>query len=354
VYSSCLFCHARFGANDAIEHLPVGRRIAYDAAHGRLWLVCRNCGRWNLTPFDERWEAIEECERHFVITRLRVFSDNVGLARLDEGLELVRIGRPLRPELAAWRYGSTLERRHQRRRQHVLGRLGGYGMVAAGPVMALVGGPIGMLAYVGAAVARAVGRHRTAALKIGFENGEALELSVPQIQNALLIRDDTIPEGWAIMVEHLGDTGASRWPSLRNRFDSSEAILMGPDARRAATFLLPCLNPIGGDAEAVSDALHWLEAAGGPERAFRTFTRARFLRPALESHRTRIATMHAGVRLALEMALHEEEERRALAGELSILEWAWKYEERFASIADRLGLPDWIQHRLISLHQPGG
>jgi hypothetical protein len=97
VYSSCLFCRAGFGANDAIEHLPVGRRIAYDAALGRLWLVCRTCGRWNLTPFDERWEAIDECERHFVVTRLRVFSDNVGLARLDEGLELVRIGKPLRP-----------------------------------------------------------------------------------------------------------------------------------------------------------------------------------------------------------------------------------------------------------------
>jgi hypothetical protein len=226
-------------------------------------------------------------------------------------------------------------------------------MVAAGPLLALVGGPVGMLAYVGAAVARTVRRHRTTALTIGFENGEALELSVPQIQSALLIRDDTIPDGWAIMVEHLKDAATSHWASIRRRFDSSEAILMGSDARRAATFLLPCLNPLGGDAEAVTDALHWLEAAGGPDRAFHTFTRARFLRPALESHRTQIATMHAGVRLALEMALHEEEERRALAGELSILEWAWKYEERFASIADRLGLPDWVQHRLISLHQPG-
>ncbi len=49
----------------AIEHFPVGRRLAFDAAKGRLWVVCHHCGRWNLSPLEERWEAIEECERLF-------------------------------------------------------------------------------------------------------------------------------------------------------------------------------------------------------------------------------------------------------------------------------------------------
>ena len=71
MYSTCIFCHAGLGTNEAIEHFPVGRRLAFDAARGRLWVVCRSCERWNLTPLEERWEAIEEGERLFSNTKLR-------------------------------------------------------------------------------------------------------------------------------------------------------------------------------------------------------------------------------------------------------------------------------------------
>src|ERR1044071_1734073 len=104
MYSICMFCHTSLGANEVIEHFPVGRKLAFDAAKGRLWVVCTRCTRWNLTPLEERWEAIEECERLFRDTRLRVSTDNIGLAKLKEGLELVRIGQPQRGEFAAWRY----------------------------------------------------------------------------------------------------------------------------------------------------------------------------------------------------------------------------------------------------------
>src|SRR5215210_7088780 len=114
MYSTCLFCTASLGANEVVETFPVGRRLAFDAARGRLWVVCRRCERWNLTPLEERWEAIEDCERRFRATHVRVSTQQVGLARLTEGLDLVRIGRPLRPEFAAWRYGEQLGRRRRR------------------------------------------------------------------------------------------------------------------------------------------------------------------------------------------------------------------------------------------------
>jgi hypothetical protein len=41
-------------------------------------------------------------------------------------------------------------------------------------------------------------------------------------------------------------------------------------------------------------------------------------------------------RLAAEMALHEDDERRALAGELGALYARWEEAERTAAIADRL------------------
>lgn len=62
---------------------------------GRLLRVCQ----WNLTPLEERWEEIEECERQYRGTRLRASTDQIGLARLREGMDLIRIGSPLRPEL---------------------------------------------------------------------------------------------------------------------------------------------------------------------------------------------------------------------------------------------------------------
>src|SRR5882762_2016781 len=114
MYTTCLFCNADLGRNDVIEHFQVGRRLAFDAAKGRLWVVCRKCERWNLTPVEERWEAIEECERAFRGTKLRVSDEDVGLARISEGTELVRIGAPRRPEFAAWRYGDQFGRRRKK------------------------------------------------------------------------------------------------------------------------------------------------------------------------------------------------------------------------------------------------
>jgi hypothetical protein len=63
MYSACIFCHASLGANEAVEAFPVGRRLAFDPERGRLRVVCARCARWNLSPIETRWEAVEECER---------------------------------------------------------------------------------------------------------------------------------------------------------------------------------------------------------------------------------------------------------------------------------------------------
>src|SRR5690606_17678585 len=114
MFSTCIFCNQSLGTNAALESFPVGRRVAFDAAKGRLWVVCRKCERWNLSPLEERWEAVEEAERLYADTRKRVATEQIGLARLPDGTELVRIGAPLRPEFAAWRYGDQFGRRRNR------------------------------------------------------------------------------------------------------------------------------------------------------------------------------------------------------------------------------------------------
>src|SRR2546423_6588392 len=141
MYTTCIFCGTHLGGNEVVETFPVGRRLAFDAAKGRLWVVCRKCERWNLTPLEERWEAIEECERAFRGTRLRVSTDQIGLAKLREGLELVRSGEPQRPEMAAWRYGDQFGRRRNR---HLLytgaGIIAAASLVVLGPATGIIAG----------------------------------------------------------------------------------------------------------------------------------------------------------------------------------------------------------------------
>ena len=58
--------------------------------------------------------AIETCERLFRGMPLRTSTENIGIARHREGLELVRIGEPAQQEFAAWRYGDQFGRRMRR------------------------------------------------------------------------------------------------------------------------------------------------------------------------------------------------------------------------------------------------
>ena len=53
----------------------------------------------------------------------------------------------------------------------------------------------------------------------------------------------------------------------------------------------------------------------------------------------RVLNLPNATRLALEMASHEESERRAMEGELALLEAAWKQAEEIAKIADNLLVP---------------
>ncbi len=128
MYGACIFCNSKLGANEVLEKFPVGRRVAYDQATGRLWAVCGTCERWNLSPLETRWEAIEDAERVFRDTPLKVAGENTGLAQTNEGLELVRVGKPPKIELMAWRYGDQFGRR--RRRQLLIG--GGIASAAVG------------------------------------------------------------------------------------------------------------------------------------------------------------------------------------------------------------------------------
>ena len=330
MYTTCIFCHRPLGANEAVEHFPVGRRLAFDAARGRLWVVCRGCERWNLSPIETRWEAIEECERLFSVTRLRVSTDQIGLARVSEGLELVRIGEPQRPEFAAWRYGDQFGRR--RRRAFLIG----------GVVIAAVGA-----VYVGAA---------TAGVGVGGLGG--LWGQIPNILKAMRKVRLRTEDGRLLRVRGTefsraslrGESGA---PVLTMKVHRRLEQFRGPEALRHAGRLLPAINVSGGSKRTVQEAVRTLEDRRGSEAYL-----SRFLSeppPAdKRGHERPIADLPAPTRLALEMALHEEAERRAIEGELALLEEAWREAEEIAAIADDLFLPEDVERRLAQLKRDAG
>lgn len=331
MYSTCLFCNQSLGTNQAIESFPVGRRLAFDAAKGRLWVVCRKCERWNLSPMEERWEAIEECERLFRSTRTRVSTEEIGLARLAEGLELVRIGRPLRPEFAAWRYGDQFGRR--RRRTILMGTgaavvFGGIliGGAATGVISGIFLGQAGNIVNVFV-------NSRTV-VKVRRDDGRILKLKKPDVDNLKILP----PERDGRFTLTLG-----RGKRLE-RFE-------GDEAERVASVVIPKLNSLGGTQQTVREAVHHIEQAGGPEPFLenvlhdlgRNAARAeRALSRREKTEHTRkslIVKLPGPTRLAIEMALHEERERRALEGELRLLEIAWREAEEVAAISDDLLLP---------------
>ena len=323
MYASCLFCTQSLGANESIEAFPVGRRLAFDAGKGRLWVVCRACGRWNLTPLEERWEAIEQCERAFSDTRVRVSTDNIGLARLGDGTELVRVGAPLRPEFAAWRYGDQFGRR---RRQTLL-RLGAMG--AAGGALVIGGVAAGVLSG-GTIVLGLMGRHWMEAVA---DRRRVARLVIDGVPTVVRQSD------WNHA--RLAPLHGSELPVLQLPHARGTDRFSGRDAERVLAQLLPQVNRMGGTRMQVREAVHEIEQAGDPSQYF-----GHAARQASRLGITALTDLPHEVRLALEMAAHEDAERRALDGELAELEQAWRDAEEIAGIADEMLLSPEVERRL--------
>ena len=356
MYSTCLFCHAELGRNELIEHFPIGRRLAFDAEKGRLWVVCSHCLRWNLTPLEERWEAIEECERVFRQQRLRAQTEQIGLAKTSEGLSLVRIGRPQRPEFAAWRYGTVFSRRLRHRMLWI-----GGGALAAGA---------------GAAVGLASDALQTAFVTFppifvwaGFMAFRGVSVYRDYVRGTYVPR----PNGRPYLV-HGSDiketdlvprTDSANW-ELRFRHAAGTETMTGDAARRVLGILLARVNSFGADNDTTRLAAERIGEAGGPEPYIETLARTSFARtsdywkrrelyrrtglsdesqslwrrgsgPPID--RGALPYLTLDERLALEMSVHEEEERRFLEQEIGPLEAAWRDAEEVAKIADDLLTP---------------
>jgi hypothetical protein len=351
MYRTCIFCSADLGTNESIEAFPVGRSVAFDAQRGRLWAVCGKCCRWNLAPLEERWEAVEDAERSFRDSRLRVQSENIGLCKLPDGTRLIRVGDAMAGELAAWRYGSQLVRRRQR---YIIGGIavGAAGLVAVGGLLALqIGGGLGgfwtMAAHAWEEKQQRKVIHRVpAALS---PTGREVAIRRWHVQGARLAAADD--GGVALHVPDVDKEKRKTDGWGRVKFGRQSELMLPPDQARAVlNRAMVLVNKKGASRDRVGDAVRLIEGARSAEEYLRQAARRGGVLGKREGMEKRQLTPVAA--LALEMALHDEQERRALEGELAGLEAAWRQAEEIAAIAD--ALPDHLPPpEPPRLHLPG-
>ena len=356
MYSACLFCHASLGANDVLETFPVGRRLAFDPARGRLWVVCPACARWNLTPLEERWEAIERAERLHAATRLRVGGEHVSLARVGRDTELIRIGGPTRTELATWRYGDAFRRRRTRN------------LLLAGTIVGVGGVAIaGGLAAGGVAVVTAV---QLAMLVNGFARFGNPARTVTRIRRPGrgLLAVSATQLRWSFLGCDADGGLLLQLGVSKGGMGDTPIVVAGDDAVAALRKMLPAVNRMGGTRTEIEGALARMTDAGTPERLLARVARdgaaltrrdedrglLRQVADEMVLRPTGLAAMPPAVRLALEMALHEDVERRALEGELAVLEAAWKEAEEIAKLADGMFLPAAVEAELERMRGRAG
>jgi hypothetical protein len=334
--------------------MPVGGRLAYDPERGRLWVVCNACGEWNLTPLEERWEAIEECERHFRAAEARASSANVGVSRLS-GLDLIRIGPALRDEVANWRYGPRFGQRRRRARL-TAGATGVAGLAAAGGATALgvlsSGFAIGLWGTAFAAsyvvpllapLTRQIGPGRD--ITFVDPGGAVLRIPYAAVHRVTLTRREQ-GRGAAHIGVHLPAAGGDAELHEDRALFALGALLprmnwrgARPSSIRNATKLLDRAEertaaPVRGARKRLASAWEWLAVAYWPRAG------------ALDQ-------MSAIPRLALEMAVSEALEQQAMAGEARVLGARWMEAETVAAIADDMFLPDSIRDWLALRRETG-
>jgi hypothetical protein len=239
----------------------------------------------------------------------------------------VRIGSALRPEFAAWRYGDQFGRRRRRK------------LVRAGLGVGIVGGAIagGIALGVSAGVGFGSGgwwiwRGIYAGYRrIAYGSPQAVVARVPYDQGRKVL---------AIRRHQLADIrlGIASGPdelllSVPYPEHPGSVHLVGQEAERAAGYVLPAINWAGAEKREVEQAVQLIEDS---RKAPSEFVHDLARRAGMGK---RLQEVPNATRLALEMAAHEDSERRAMEGELALLEAAWRQAEEIAKIADNLLIP---------------
>jgi hypothetical protein len=316
----CLFCHRPFDEGWRFGSLPPAWRLAFDPGRDRIWVVCDSCFRWNLWPPEDQGGAIPALER-VVKDRGQILArtENVTLLAIGE-MMVLRVGNAGFQERAYWRYGREVLAREQA----YLSR----------------GAKISAYAYAAlAAVAESVGLGDKN-FKVRFEEGFTADvlrwrrfgwaawfgrLRCPSCGSYLRAARFDLSWWFYPMLDEAGSL-ALGVPCPRCDPWTPEKVyhLQGYEAESVLRRVLAYQNITGAGERDLEAAVREVEEAGAPERFLESVGKASpFLRE-----------LSFPQAVALEIALNEGMERRALEREARALEFMWRREEELARIMD--------------------
>ncbi len=214
--------------------------------------------------------------------------------------------------------------------------LGGIAVFGVGAALALKGG----------AVFKVWSDMHRVTLRVRDDHGAVLPLTHRDARCAALVPTAGY-EGWHLTLPY----------RQGNSSNIAQAVLTGDHANRALATLLPHLNRGGGTAREVREATDVIGASRTMQQILHGASVSTEAGRALYKNRrgeSNVGVIPTPLRLALEMVLHEDDERRAMEGELHLLEQRWRDAEEIAAIADSLLLPPGVEDELSALRQRAG
>jgi len=250
---------------------------------------------------------------------LRSSTGQIGLARVKEGTDLIRIGQPLRPEFAGWRYGKHFQRRLRIQQAAVVTSL-----AASVALRVFTGAWFGFGSLGAPLLVRFItrksdlGRARRFIVQQAEREFGTKVWKYERVGIRIIPAED--PQGWG----------------LRFALDAMFLDFHGADALHAAHIISPAINASGASIRHFELAVREIEIANSPEAYFRKVLK---YGQSQGWRYTGLSEYPEHMRLAFEMASHEQSEQVALAGDLAQLEQDWREAEEIASIADNLLLP---------------
>ena len=332
MFTTCGFCAGSLGGDGGASGLGVGRRFAFDAHRSRAWVICAKCGRWNLTPFDTREASIGALETMASHGRVAATSEQVALIRAG-AYDVVRVGKPRRPEYATWRYGERVKARDRERLKFVIpatavaiGGMVAFNFAVGGSMAYFLGQVPGMADSLYTTV---VGNRKVTGLEapICERCGQPMVLRAKHLQHARLTHTTHADLSLLVSCPRCHVYGAQ---------------IEGAEAETALRAGLTFVNLKKGKRvkKKAEEAAGYVDRHGGPEQFIRLTTR--FEKP--------VGSLVGAEALALEMAVDEQAELREL-------ERQWQQAEEIANIADGLLVDPRVEEslrRLKDKDQPNG
>ena len=332
MFTHCIFCRTRFQENGIFGRLPPGRHLAFDPVQGRLWVVCEQCGRWNLCAMEQPWEALHELER-MVRDGSQLVAETDNIALLSAGdLFLIRVGKAGLAERAWWRYGRELHRRRSRFHS-ARSRLTAY--------------TFGAMAYLSDAVG--LGDDD---LSIGWDDAPTADIlrwrrfgwaawrgsvDCPYCNSSLkALRYDLSWWVFPRIDPHSGRTVVEvPCPRCDPWTPKKVYEIGGPEAHNVLRRILAYQHIAGATESTIKDASQVIESVGSSE-AFEAL---------VTKERRSLWGMGKTRSIALEIAVNDSVERRMLESELQAIEFMWKREEELARIIDDELTPEDVRER---------